>query len=146
MLEPGDLIEIERGTYQHWAMYAGEGYLIHFTVEGDEGVFNQLADCVGTIRKDKFNDVVGDCRWNQNNTMDETYKPKSPAEYLKEAEKMVGRKKKYNLTEYNCEHFVTDLRYGDPKSKQVDRLGSAARSGLGVLVSAAHVSRTSNIS
>lgn len=27
--QPGDLIEIFRGTYQHWAIYVGDGFVIH---------------------------------------------------------------------------------------------------------------------
>lgn len=27
--QPGDLIEIFRGTYQHWAIYVGDGFIIH---------------------------------------------------------------------------------------------------------------------
>lgn len=27
--EPGDLIEIFRGSYQHWAVYIGDGFVVH---------------------------------------------------------------------------------------------------------------------
>lgn len=27
--QPGDLIEIFRGNYQHWGIYVGDGYIIH---------------------------------------------------------------------------------------------------------------------
>lgn len=27
--EPGDLIEIFRGNYQHWALYIGDGFVVH---------------------------------------------------------------------------------------------------------------------
>lgn len=29
--ELGDLIEIFRGTYQHWAVYVGEGFVVHLS-------------------------------------------------------------------------------------------------------------------
>lgn len=27
--EVGDLIEIFRGSYQHWAVYVGDGFIVH---------------------------------------------------------------------------------------------------------------------
>lgn len=32
--EPGDLIEIFRPAYQHWALYLGDGYVINVTPVG----------------------------------------------------------------------------------------------------------------
>ncbi len=32
--QPGDLIEIFRPAYQHWALYLGDGYIINLTPVG----------------------------------------------------------------------------------------------------------------
>lgn len=33
--QPGDLIEIFRPAYQHWALYLGDGYIINLTPVGE---------------------------------------------------------------------------------------------------------------
>lgn len=38
--QPGDLIEISRGLYAHWAVYVGDGFVVHFGVPGKS--FTQL--------------------------------------------------------------------------------------------------------
>lgn len=40
--QPGDLIEIFRPAYQHWALYLGDGYIINLTPVGQ--CFNVLTD------------------------------------------------------------------------------------------------------
>ncbi|KAL2078680.1 hypothetical protein ACEWY4_026365 [Coilia grayii] len=150
MLEPGDLIEIERGQFSHWAMYAGDDYLIDLTVEGDEGKLEPLAGCIGIIQKRKSNDVVENCKWSKNNTMDETYKPKSPKKCLERAEKWVGKRIQYNALTFNCEHFVKYLRYGKAVSGQVIKVlkeaGPVGMLKLGAAVSGGHASKISKIS
>lgn len=32
--QPGDLIEISRLTYSHWAVYVGDGYVVHLPGPG----------------------------------------------------------------------------------------------------------------
>lgn len=34
---PGDLIEIFCLGYEHWAIYVGNGYVVHLAVEGKDG-------------------------------------------------------------------------------------------------------------
>ncbi|KAG5853106.1 hypothetical protein ANANG_G00069580 [Anguilla anguilla] len=44
--EPGDLIEIFRGTYQHWAVYIGDGFIIHLvppTETAQAGSFSMMS-------------------------------------------------------------------------------------------------------
>lgn len=33
--QPGDLIEIFRPAYQHWALYLGDGYIVNLTPIGE---------------------------------------------------------------------------------------------------------------
>lgn len=38
-LKPGDLIEIFRGIFQHWAVYIGDGYVVHLTAIGESFLY-----------------------------------------------------------------------------------------------------------
>lgn len=42
--QPGDLIEIFRPAYQHWALYLGDGYIINVTPVGKAGAAQQGAE------------------------------------------------------------------------------------------------------
>lgn len=42
--EPGDLIEIFRPAYQHWALYLGDGYIINVTPVGKAGAARRGAE------------------------------------------------------------------------------------------------------
>lgn len=35
---PGDLIEIFRGGYEHWAIYVGDGYVVHVDSSSKDGL------------------------------------------------------------------------------------------------------------
>lgn len=71
------------------------------------------------VKKDNLWDVVGNDRWIINNTLDKKYKPRSAGTIVKEACAYVGQELPYSLFRSNCEHFVTELRYGKPESRQV---------------------------
>ncbi|XP_015424472.1 PREDICTED: HRAS-like suppressor 3 [Myotis davidii] len=43
--KPGDLIEILRPGYQHWALYVGDGYMVHLAPPGDTGAHFQPTHC-----------------------------------------------------------------------------------------------------
>lgn len=36
-LRPGDLIEISRFGYEHWAIYVGHGYVVHLAPPSKDG-------------------------------------------------------------------------------------------------------------
>lgn len=40
--QPGDLIEIFRPAYQHWALYLGDGYIINLTPVGERESANAI--------------------------------------------------------------------------------------------------------
>lgn len=54
-----------------------------------------------------------------NNFLDGEYRPRPCALIVEEALGMVGEELLYCLYTYNCEHFVTLLRYGRAESRQV---------------------------
>lgn len=54
-----------------------------------------------------------------NNLLDGEHRPRPCDLIVKEALGMVGEELLYCLYTYNCEHFVTWLRYGRAESRQV---------------------------
>ncbi|XP_053290742.1 uncharacterized protein LOC128450996 [Pleuronectes platessa] len=120
--KPGDLIEINRGPYQHWAVYIGENEVVHLVTEGvqSSGSSASLSSSNGKVKREKFNDVVGNHHYQVNNLLDKMFKPRDPSVIVKEACAMVGREPQYDLVTYNSEHFATDLRYGVAESRQIN--------------------------
>ncbi|NWT07559.1 HRSL1 enzyme, partial [Mionectes macconnelli] len=122
--QPGDLIEINRGVYQHWALYMGDGYVIHLTAE-DEGIPRPSAGSVAIltrkakVKKQLLKDVVGSNNWQVNNKYDSFRTPLPVKEIIERAESYVDTERTYRLFYSNCEHFVTMLRYGEEISEQV---------------------------
>ncbi|XP_029349701.1 retinoic acid receptor responder protein 3-like [Echeneis naucrates] len=142
--KPGDLIEIFRGFYQHWAIYIGENEVVHLIPpNSDSGSLDLLMfmeSSTATVRRQKVWDVIGCHDYHINNLLDEECEPHSPDVIVKEACGMVGRDLPYNISSNNCEHFVTELRYGKPESRQVKRaqtlalVGGAAAAGVAFAV------------
>ncbi|XP_076830306.1 uncharacterized protein LOC143476162 isoform X2 [Brachyhypopomus gauderio] len=124
----GDLIEIFRPVYQHWAIYVGDGYVIHLAPPS-EGPYAGASSVMsvfyetGVVKKEKLSEVVGKDRYKINNLLDDKYKPHDISLILKQAHSLVGEKMPYSLISGNCEHFVTELRYGKPTSRQEPKVG-----------------------
>ncbi|XP_075914990.1 phospholipase A and acyltransferase 3-like [Petromyzon marinus] len=67
--EVGDLIEIDRTYYQHWALYVGDGYVIHLAppselikaIDGVDGANSAMsvATSKATVRLEPLKEVVG---------------------------------------------------------------------------------------
>lgn len=76
-----------------------------------------------TVKKEKIQDVVGNDEYHINNILDEKYQPLPTPDILQKAENLVGETLPYALLRRNCEHFVTELRYGTPQSQQVQLSG-----------------------
>ncbi|XP_044606200.1 phospholipase A and acyltransferase 4-like [Equus asinus] len=55
-----------------------------------------------------------------NNYLDHKYRPQPVYKSIGAAKEMVGEEKKYSVLSMNCEHFVTELRYGAASSSQVE--------------------------
>ncbi|NXK92805.1 HRSL1 enzyme, partial [Formicarius rufipectus] len=129
--KPGDLIEIKRPLYQHWALYLGDGYVINVTPV-DEGapslsvstmsIFTRKAK----VKKQLLKEVVGNDAWEVNNKYDRSRTPRAVAEIIQHAESYIDREVSYDVLSNNCEHFVTMLRYGERISDQVSNMGSAS--------------------
>lgn len=123
--KPGDLIEIFRPVYSHWAIYVGNGYVIHlappseFAGSGAASIMSVLAD-KAIVKKELLRDVAGRDKYQVNNKHDSEYEPLPPNKIIQRAEELVGQEIAYKVTSENCEHFVNELRYGISRSDQVD--------------------------
>nr|XP_041574023.1 uncharacterized protein LOC100232623 isoform X1 [Taeniopygia guttata] len=140
---PGDLIEIERPAYQHWALYLGKEYVIHVT-DTDEGA-SSLSASSRTIlsrkamaKKQLLKDVVGNDKWHVNNKYDCHRIPFPMEEIIRRAQRQINKEVPYRLFLKNCEHFVTMLRYGEGVSDQgkkalqnLNSISSAVSAGIG---------------
>ncbi|XP_074862212.1 phospholipase A and acyltransferase 3-like [Carettochelys insculpta] len=152
-LKPGDLLEISRFGYQHWALYVGHGYVIHlappseYAGAGSSSVMSVLTDRA-MVKKERLSDVVGSDNYRVNNKYDGRCSPLPVNKIIWEAEALVGQEMRYSITSKNCEHFVTELRYGHPMSDQVrDTTMTVGAAGLGMLalgIIAAFVTRPKN--
>ncbi|XP_005857556.1 PREDICTED: HRAS-like suppressor 3 isoform X2 [Myotis brandtii] len=123
-LKPGDLIEIFRKYDQHWAVYVGDGYVVHLTSPGDitgAASANLMSSGSGMaiVKKERLSDVAGKDKHRVNNKHDREHKPLDPSEIVWRAQELLGQKVCYKLTSDNCEHFVNELRYGVSCSDQV---------------------------
>nr|XP_033811159.1 phospholipase A and acyltransferase 2-like [Geotrypetes seraphini] len=137
----GDLIEISRFGYQHWAIYIGDGYVIHLAPPseyaddaGSSSLMSVLTEWA-EVRKDPLSLVVGRNFYCVNNKYDEKYTPYPVNKIIQRAKEMVGERLPYSLTSNNCEHFVTSLRYNQAVSEQVDKtIATAGWVALGAVV------------
>ncbi|XP_041099348.1 phospholipase A and acyltransferase 3-like isoform X2 [Polyodon spathula] len=137
--EPGDLIEIFRTGYKHWALYVGRGYIVHVAppCELAQPSASSLMSVVcenAVIRKDLLWEVAGGDHYRVNNKLDSKYRPLPVNKIVREAERQVGREVPYSLATRNCEHFVTDLRYGCPESQQVREAVGAGVAAAAVII------------
>lgn len=120
--EIGDLLEMGRKQgYSHWAVYAGDGRVIHLTfdVSPCDGIIGILKRFLSksVVKCDKLDDVAGTCDVIVNNSLDGQLKAKVKEETLKFAKECLG-KEGYSILFGNCETFANMCRYGNPVSFQ----------------------------
>ncbi|XP_060614378.2 phospholipase A and acyltransferase 3-like [Anolis sagrei] len=140
--KPGDLIEISRLGYQHWAVYVGSGYVIHLASSGDfkEASTNSLLSVMtekAMVKKERLRDIIRGDNYCINNKYDEKCNPLPANKIVQEAEALLGKEMHYSVTSNNCEHFVTRLRYGTARSDQVRDaviVGTVGLVGVGAMV------------
>ncbi|XP_065814696.1 phospholipase A and acyltransferase 3 [Labrus bergylta] len=126
--EIGDLIEIFRGSYQHWAVYVGDGFVVHLAPSsevpnaGASSMMSVLTENA-MVKKQELWAVVGTNKWKINNSLDDKYEPRPVHIIVREASALVGAELPYCVFRGNCEHFATELRYGKAESRQVRKAG-----------------------
>ncbi|KAM6969989.1 phospholipase A and acyltransferase 3-like [Aplochiton taeniatus] len=149
MPEPGDLIEIFRGTYQHWALYVGEGDIIHLCPPSEAagaGLYSLMSVLCdrAVVTREGLGEVVGKDRFHVNNLLDEKHQPRRVCAILRDARRLLGLEMPYCILRGNCEHFVTQLRYGKAESRQVHYIVGVGVGAVGVGMKA--LTTASNIS
>ena len=72
-----------------------------------------------TVLKDELTGVAGKDRFHVNNLLDKKHEPRHVCAILRDAHSLLGLELPYCLLRGNCEHFVTELRYGRAESQQV---------------------------
>ncbi|XP_059566343.1 phospholipase A and acyltransferase 2-like isoform X3 [Myotis daubentonii] len=136
--KPGDLIEIFRFGYAHWALYVGDGYVVHLAPPseiagaGAASLMSALTD-KAIVKKELLSEVAGKDKYRVNNKHDRKYSPLPPSKIVRQAEEKVGQEMLYKLTSDNCEHFVNELRYGVSRSDQVTEAVVAGGVAVGLL-------------
>ncbi|XP_038001783.1 phospholipase A and acyltransferase 2-like isoform X2 [Motacilla alba alba] len=103
----------------------------------DEGSSSVLASsasvCTGKakVKKEPLEKVAGNDQWRVNNKYDRSRTPRPVNEIIRRAEQWIDREVPYNVLNRNCEHFVTELRYGEGVSDQVqDAVNDGTRATL----------------
>uniref|UniRef100_A0A8C4MNQ3 LRAT domain-containing protein n=1 Tax=Equus asinus TaxID=9793 RepID=A0A8C4MNQ3_EQUAS len=121
--EPGDLIQIFRIRYQHWAIYVGGGDVIHMS-PNISSIFSSISSIFfilssrAVVKQERLQDVVGSCRYWVNNYLDHKYRPWPVNQIISSAKEKIGEETEYSVLGKNCEHFVTLRRYGRVCSRQ----------------------------
>ncbi|XP_074227960.1 phospholipase A and acyltransferase 5 isoform X2 [Camelus bactrianus] len=121
---PGDLIEIFRIGYEHWAIYVEDDCVVHLAPPSEEfeaGSITSVFSSRAVVKYSRLEDVLHGCPWKVNNKLDATYLPLPVDKIIQRTKKMINKIVQYSLIDGNCEHFVNDLRYGVPRSQQVWR-------------------------
>lgn len=117
-LKPGDLIEFDRGTFSHYALFLGDDEVMNVNAEGknkEEALITKKylhvvcrGDLVRISNHDKF--AMHNFR----------LKAKPVDEIIREAERYRKHGKViYNFMHQNCEYYVTYWRFGKGFSTQV---------------------------
>ncbi|KAM9842554.1 phospholipase A and acyltransferase 4-like [Aulostomus maculatus] len=151
--KPGDLIEISRGTFKHWAVYVGENEVVHLLPpipDNDSAALSNLLSLMDSshavVRQDKIWEVVGSHSFKVNNLLDDNYEPRDSQVIVRDARRMVGQVLPYSIITDNSEHFATKLRYGKAESRQVQTAAVAGAVGLaGIAVLAVGASLLSSL-
>ncbi|XP_072859603.2 phospholipase A and acyltransferase 1 isoform X1 [Pogona vitticeps] len=123
--QQGDLIEIFRPFYKHWAVYVGNGYVVHLA-SADGVVGDSLASSntkKALVKIDRLLDACAGDQWRVNNKHDNSRPPKSVEEIVHTALSCVGKEISYNVLLRNCEHFATFIRYDEATSEQAVYFG-----------------------
>nr|XP_012318585.1 Ca(2+)-independent N-acyltransferase isoform X1 [Aotus nancymaae] len=136
---PGDLIEIFRIGYEHWAIYVEDDCVVHLAPPSEEfevGSITSIFSNWAMVKYSRLEDVLHGCSWKVNNKLDGMYLPLPVDEIIQRTKKMVNKIVQYSLIEGNCEHFVNGLRYGIPRSQQVEHVLMEGAKAAGAIISA----------
>lgn len=124
VVQLGDLLEIDRKLYSHWAVFVGNSEVVHLP-ESRQGS--------ALVARCSLQAVAQDGRVRGNNKQlaarERELTEFPDAEVVKRALDSVGTRVPYNIVTSNGEHFVTKLKYGVGWSDQA-RVMQASMSSL----------------
>uniref|UniRef100_A0A7N5JKL9 LRAT domain-containing protein n=1 Tax=Ailuropoda melanoleuca TaxID=9646 RepID=A0A7N5JKL9_AILME len=112
----GDLIEIFRPDFQHWAVYVGDGYVVHVTPSGEReravsGSTKSVPREKVVAKKELLDDVAGRDKYQVNHMHDRQYSALAPDQIVRRAEQHVGQEVPYLMHRGNSRDFAIDMRY-----------------------------------
>ncbi|XP_058016273.1 phospholipase A and acyltransferase 3-like isoform X2 [Ahaetulla prasina] len=106
-LELGDLIEIFRRGYQHWAVYVGLGNVVHLAPPSEyagagAASFKSLWADAAMVKKEQLSNVVGTDRYRVSNKHDSRYTVRTADQIISLANDLEGKIVEYKITSQNC--------------------------------------------
>ncbi|RWS06312.1 HRAS-like suppressor 3, partial [Dinothrombium tinctorium] len=115
----GDLIEIDRTLYAHWALYIGDGNVIHLVGEDDQDIPDTE---YAIVKEARLVDVAANSYVRVNNkevpAKERKLTPFDSETTVANAKQFVGCRVEYNMLTRNCEHYLTEWKYGKAWSDQ----------------------------
>ncbi|XP_054223589.1 phospholipase A and acyltransferase 5 isoform X2 [Homo sapiens] len=108
----------------------------HSGEEFEVGSITSIFSNRAVVKYSRLEDVLHGCSWKVNNKLDGTYLPLPVDKIIQRTKKMVNKIVQYSLIEGNCEHFVNGLRYGVPRSQQVEHALMEGAKAAGAVISA----------
>ncbi|XP_063802217.1 uncharacterized protein LOC134970033 isoform X1 [Pseudophryne corroboree] len=108
-LQNGDIIEILQTGHHHFAVYVGDGYIVHITGRlvgmGDDALHGDSV----VVEKTMLEGVVKGCSYKVNNIYDGDLIPVPRDEVVSSALQTVGESKPYGSS---CRDFALELKFG----------------------------------
>ncbi len=127
----GDIIQFNRGPYQHVGISDGEDHVYHFGADPEEMQIEVDMKSKAIWRKNKLADVAHGCTVCINNAGDNGSTPFEREEIMKRCEQALGDfANSYNAALNNCEHKANAMRYGSAISKQAVLATAVAGGGI----------------
>ncbi|XP_015907848.1 phospholipase A and acyltransferase 1-like [Parasteatoda tepidariorum] len=120
--EVGDLIQVDRVLYTHWALYVGDGNVVHVAhLDRDNNEITPLDTAV--IRLSSLSDVAGPnggVRVNNKivGAKDRGLEPLPVETVLENCYADLDKEVTFNMLTKNSEHYVTEWKYGSGWSDQ----------------------------
>ncbi|XP_063294961.1 uncharacterized protein LOC134579563 [Pelobates fuscus] len=114
----GDMIEISQPGHQHWAIYVGDGYIVHIAGRivgsGEDSVHGGSV----VVQKTELEAEAYDCTYRVNNKFDGEVVSLASDKVVESALKEVGEKKPYG---FSCLTFALELKYGSANLDMIIR-------------------------